>query len=81
MGLDVRARAERAGRPAGHLLGRREAIGVDVMQDDRRVAERWVREDVAEQVARELDASRADEHDPGHRGSPAPMTWVRPWLR
>ena len=68
----------------GHPLRGREPVRVDVVEHDLGVAQRRERQDVAEQVAGELDAAGADEHDPGHRTAsslaPAPRMWRRPWL-
>ena len=58
--------AELLGGPARHRLGGLEPLGVDVVQRDLDVAELVKREQVAEQVARELDAAGADEGDAGH---------------
>ncbi len=61
--------AEGAGGPAGHPLRGLEALRVDVVQDDVRIAERGGRQHVAQEVPRELDAAGADEDDPRHRDS------------
>ena len=65
-GDDLGRRVERVGDPAGDELRRREPFGVDVEQRDLRLGELLVAEDVAEQVAREHGAARADERDLGH---------------
>ena len=57
---------ERRGRPASHPLGRGQPVGIDVVEDDVGVAQRRRRQDVAEQVLGEHDASGADEDDPRH---------------
>ena len=62
--------AERIGGPARHPLGRGEPVRVDVVEHDLRVAKLRVREEVAEQVAGELDAAGTDEHDPRHQVPP-----------
>ena len=59
-------RVERVGDAAGDELRRLEPFGVDVEQRDLGVGELLVSEDVAEQVAREHRAARADERDLGH---------------
>lgn len=58
--------AEGAGGPVRHPLGRRQAVLVNVVENDLRFPQLGVGEEVAEQVARELDAARADEDDPWH---------------
>src|SRR5581483_6997440 len=64
--LDGRARGERLVRPPGHRLRGLQPLPVDVVQADRRGRELREREDVSEQVARELDAAGTDECDACH---------------
>jgi hypothetical protein len=83
--LDPRCRAQRPCRPGRHPLGRAEAIGVDVVEDDLGVVQLRVGQEVPEQVPGEDDAAGADEDDPGHGRSSvptgsAPTIWRRPWL-
>ena len=59
VGLDPRRGPERAGRVAGHRLAHRQTLRVDVVQRDLGVVQLGEREDVAEQVLRELDTARA----------------------
>ena len=66
MGLDARLCAERRGGVAGHRLGDREPLGIDVVKRDLAVAQLGEREDVAQQVLGELDASRTHEDDSWH---------------
>ena len=70
------------GRPRRHPLRGAQPLRVDVVEHELRVAQRREGQDVAEQVARELDAAGADEHDPGHGvvSSPAPRMCLSPWL-
>src|SRR3954447_18890763 len=58
--------AELLRRPARHRLGGLEPLAVDVVERDVQLAEVVIGEEVAEQVARELDAAGADEGDAGH---------------
>jgi hypothetical protein len=67
VGSIVAVAAHGAVGPARHRGGGGEALRVDVVQDDGRVGELRERQDVAQQVARELDAPSADEDDPGHQ--------------
>ena len=69
MGRDRRLGVERRGGPVSHPLSGRETIGVDVVEGDVRGPQGRAREDVAEEVLRELDAAGADEDDPGHARS------------
>src|SRR6185437_7240909 len=64
--LEGGPRAELPVRPPRHRLGGLEPLGVDVVEGDRGVGELGEGEQVAEQVARELDAARADECDACH---------------
>jgi hypothetical protein len=81
VGADLRRGTQRAGRPAGHPLRRREPVGVDIVERDLGVAERRGGQDVAEQVPGELDAAGADEDDPGHGSSASPPPMRRPDIR
>ena len=65
-GGDLRLRAERLGDSVREQLCGLEPLRVDVVQRDLARGELGEREDVAEQVAGELDAARADERDLGH---------------
>ena len=87
-GQAVELRADRGlgaqgrGGPGRHPLRGPQPVRVDVVEHQLRVAQRRERQDVAQQVARELDAARADEDDPGHDDASPPPTrmWVSPWL-
>ena len=67
-GHHLRLRARRAGGGVGDRLGGLQALGVDVVQHHAHRTEFGEREDVAEQLAGELDAACADDDDGGlHR--------------
>ena len=66
--LDARGRAgdvDQGARRFGSALGSPE---VDVVEDERRPAEGWERQDVAGELEREDPPARADDHDPGSVG-------------
>src|SRR5205823_1065976 len=63
---DLGRRSERVGDPTGYQLRRLEALGVDVEERDLRLGELLEAEDVAEQVAGEDRAARADERNLRH---------------
>src|SRR5207244_319784 len=58
---DPRRGAALRGDVAGHRLGGREPVGVDVVERDLDVVQLGEVEEVSEQVARELDAAGAYE--------------------
>ncbi len=66
-GGHVRAHAEPVADQAGDPRGRLEPLRIDVVERDLRVRELREGEDVADQVARELDAAGSDEGDLGHK--------------
>ena len=78
VGLDGRAGAQGVGRPAGHPLGRRRRSSSMSWRTMCAVAQLRVRQDVAEQVAGELDAAGADEDDPHLRSllDATDVSWV-----
>ena len=66
MGLDLQVRTGGLVDRPGDLLGRGQALSVDVVQDDRRSGELGEIDQIREEDTGELNASCADQSDPRH---------------